>query len=129
MIGVNWDITERKSAEVNQQRLESQLRQSQKLEAIGTLTSGIAHDFNNVLGAILGNIALALLDTDARSPTLTSLRETRKAAHRARDLVRRIVAFGRPQEHNARPIALQTVAEEAVNLARATLPSPCHGAA
>lgn len=123
LIGVNWDVTERKEAAARQQRLETQLRQSQKLEAIGTLASGIAHDFNNVLGVILGNIELALLDIDEHSPALTSLQETRKAAHRGRDLVRRIVAFGRPQEHNARPIALAPVVDEAVKLARAALPA------
>lgn len=117
------DITGRKEAAARQRRLETQLRQSQKLEAIGTLASGIAHDFNNVLGVILGNIELALLDIDEHSPALTSLQETRKAAHRARDLVRRIVAFGRPQEHNARPIAPAPVVEEAVKLARAALPA------
>lgn len=122
IIGVNWDITERKQTALKQQRLEAQVRQSQKLEAIGTLASGIAHDFNNVLGAILGNTELALLDIDDRTAALTSLQETRKAAHRGRDLVRRIVAFGRPQEHQARATRLEPVLEEAVKLVRAALP-------
>ncbi|MET0984081.1 MAG: histidine kinase dimerization/phospho-acceptor domain-containing protein, partial [Steroidobacteraceae bacterium] len=104
-------------------RLEAQLRQSQKLEAIGTLASGIAHDFNNLLSAILGNVELALHDTEQASPARTSLGEIRKAGLRARELIRRIVAFARPQEANARQLQLAEIVEEALQLVRVTLPA------
>ena len=104
-------------------RLEAQLRQSQKLEAIGTLASGIAHDFNNLLSAILGNVELAVHDTEPASPARTSLGEIRKAGLRARDLIRRIVAFARPQEANTRPLQLAAIVEEALQLVRVTLPA------
>lgn len=123
LIGVTWDITERKQSEAAHLRLEAQLRQSQKLEAIGTLASGIAHDFNNILGAILGNIELALQDIDARHPAVTSMQEIRKAGQRARELIRRIVAFGKPHELNFQPLQLAAVVEDAMKLVRATLPA------
>ena len=112
-----------REGEAARARLEAQLRQSQKLEAIGTLASGIAHDFNNVLSAILGNVELALHDTDPTSPTRTSLSEIRKAGLRARELIRRIVAFARPQEAQVRPLQLAAIVEEALQLVRATLPA------
>ncbi len=130
MIGVNWDITERKQTEAAQSRLEAQLRQSQKLEAVGTLASGIAHDFNNILGAILGNIELALQDVGNAHPAQTSLQEIRKAGQRARELIRRIVAFGKPHELNFRLSQLTAVIEDSVKLVRATMPTTveihCH---
>ena len=123
IVGVNWDITARKQTEATQARLEVQLRQSQKLEAVGTLASGIAHDFNNILGAILGNIELALQDVGNTHPAQTSLQEIRKAGQRARELIRRIVAFGKPHEHNFRAAQLTAVIEDALKLVRATLPA------
>lgn len=116
------DVSERRKAEEARLQLEAQLRQAQKLEAIGTLASGIAHDFNNVLSAILGNVELALHDTARDAPSRTSLNEIRKAGLRARELIRRIVAFARPQEADVRPLHIGAAIEEAVQLVRATLP-------
>ena len=100
--------------------LEGQLRQSQKMEALGTLAGGIAHDFNNILTAIGGNVELALLD--ARDERMRAYLEEVKHAHeRARDLVKRILVFGRRQEATKRVIALQPVVEEALRLIRATV--------
>jgi signal transduction histidine kinase/CheY-like chemotaxis protein len=102
--------------------LESQLRESQKMQAIGTLAGGIAHDFNNILGAILGNIELARQDTGADSPARTSLIEIDKAARRARDLVSQILTFSRKEPLAKSPVDLRAVVQEAARLARIGLP-------
>ncbi len=102
--------------------LEAQLRESQKMQAIGTLAGGIAHDFNNILAAILGNVALARQDAGVGSPAQVSLLEIDKAARRARELVRQILAFGRKEPLSRSVIHLAPVVQEAVNLARVGLP-------
>jgi PAS domain S-box-containing protein len=112
----NADITARKRAE------EAQLR-SQKLEGLGTLAGGIAHDFNNILLAINGNTKLAIADLAPDNPAQESLAEIAKASARATDLVRRILAFSRPQEMKREVLHLQPVVEEALKLVRATLPA------
>jgi signal transduction histidine kinase len=103
--------------------LETQLRESQRIDSIGTLAGGIAHDFNNILAAILGNVALAREDIGAHHPAHRSLEEIRKAGSRARDLVQQILAFGRRQPHSLRAQPLQPLVEEAVTLLRSTLPA------
>jgi signal transduction histidine kinase/DNA-binding response OmpR family regulator len=116
LTGVDQDITEQK-------RLEERLRHSQKMEAIGQLAGGIAHDFNNIIAAISGNAELARMDLDAKHPALLSIHEILRAGLRAKDLIQRILAFGRPQAHKLRTIQLQPVLEEAERLLRATLPA------
>lgn len=101
---------------------EPRLR-SQKLEALGTLAGGIAHDFNNVLLAISGNAKLALAALPQEHPSCTSLMEISKAAGRASDLVRQILAFSRPQELKTGLLELCPVVKEALELVRATLPA------
>jgi PAS domain S-box-containing protein len=116
------DISQRKQAEMARAELEAQLRESQKMQAIGTLAGGIAHDFNNILAIILGNVELA--SQDAGSPReLESLGEIRKAATRARDLVRQILSFSRRQPAERKRIQLQPVVIEAARLLKATLPA------
>ena len=122
--GAFQDISERKKAEQARTSLEAQLRESQKMEAIGTLAGGIAHDFNNILGAILGNVELARQDAAANWQALVSLDEIQKAGHRARDLVQQILSFSRRQPTSRRPLVLAPVVEESVRLLRAAL----HGA-
>jgi len=119
--GIIEEITERKKAEHTHASLEAQLRESQKMEAIGTLAGGIAHDFNNILGAILGNVELARQDAAANWQALVSLDEIQKAGYRARDLVQQILSFSRRQTTARRVMALAPVVEESVRLLRATL--------
>ena len=117
------DITERKRAEAAHAELEAQLRESQKMEAIGTLAGGIAHDFNNIIAAILGNAELARQDLRANPLVLESLEEIRKAGARARDLVQQILSFSRRQPTERKRTALAPIVEESVRLLRATLPA------
>ena len=117
------DITERLETERTQALLQEQLRQSQKLEAIGTLAGGVAHDFNNMLAAILGNVQVAVEEMAAGQAPQRSLEEIRKAADRSRALVRQILAFSRRQPPERKPCLLQEVVANAVQILRATLPS------
>ncbi|WP_296481776.1 PAS domain-containing sensor histidine kinase [Rhodoferax sp.] len=116
------DLTSRKKIEEHRNALESQLRESQKMQAVGTMAGGIAHDFNNIIGAILGNVELAKQDADAWSPALVSLSEIDKAARRARDLVRQILTFSRNESPKRIPIQLADVLQETVHLLKVTLP-------
>ena len=120
---VFMDLTERNLAEEARQRLEVQLRQSQKMEAMGTLASGIAHDFNNILTAIVGNATMMREDLPPDHPMQEDVSEIYRAGVRATDLVRRILAFSRQQEPKLECISVAHVAEEVCELLRATLPS------
>jgi len=91
----NRDITERKQAEDAREQAEAQLRQSQKMEAIGTLAGGVAHDFNNLLTGILGNISLMRASLLAADPLLENLNAAETAAHQAADLTQGLLTFGR----------------------------------
>ena len=91
------DITERKQAEGEKLKLESQLQQSQKMESVGRLAGGVAHDFNNMLGVILGRAELALMKMDPSQPFYADFREIRTAAERSADLTRQLLAFARKQ--------------------------------
>ena len=117
------DISERRRAERERIALEAALRQSQRLEAIGTLTGGIAHDFNNILSSIVGNIQLVLTDLPASHPAQQSAHEIRKATNRARDLVKRLMTFSREQEAPQTPIEVAPLVEEVKQLLRPTLPA------
>ena len=123
LLGITRDITERKRAEQEREQMESQLRQAQKMEALGTLSGGIAHDFNNILAAILGNVALARQDTGAGHAAQQSLDEIAKAGARARDLVQQILAFSRQQPQQRSLLDLREVAHDAGKMLRASLPA------
>ena len=123
MVVAQQDITESKQAEARQVQLEAQLRESQKMEALGTLAGGVAHDFNNIVTTIMGNVELARQDVGAGHAALESLEEIRKASRRAKDLVRQILAFSRRQVIERQVISLLPVVEESVRLLRSTLPA------
>ncbi len=104
--GVARDITERVEAEEGHRRLELQLRQAQKMEAVGRLAGGVAHDFNNILTVILGNCENALALLDPGSPALEDLTEVVEAARRAAGLTQQLLAFGRRQSIAPRALDL-----------------------
>jgi PAS domain S-box-containing protein len=104
-------------------RLQQHLRQSQKLEALGTLAGGIAHDFNNILNPIFISTELLLLDDTLDPSDRRHLEITLKAAERGRDLVKQIIAFSRQKEKERKQIKAGPVVTEAVKFLRASLPS------
>lgn len=116
------DIAERERAEAERAKLERQLRQAQKMEAIGTLAGGIAHDFNNILSGIMGFADLAMQDVNDPKASRQHIGEIIKASKRARELVRQILAFSRQQEQSRQPIKLYVILDEALSLLRAAIP-------
>jgi len=117
------DLTEKKTAEEERKKLETQLRQSQKMEAVGTLAGGIAHDFNNILSAIMGNTQLAQLDVSTDNPLQERFEQILNASYRARDLVKQILVFSRQSEQELKPVQIKLVVKEVLNLIRASLPA------
>lgn len=115
-VAVKRDIT-------HEVHLESQLRQAQKMEAIGLLSGGIAHDFNNVLGAIIGNAQLATLDLDPAHPAAEAVDQILVASRRASQMVRQILTFARQESRERRRVDLEPIVAESVRLLRATLPA------
>ncbi|OYV01989.1 MAG: hypothetical protein CFE45_02405, partial [Burkholderiales bacterium PBB5] len=120
---VAHDLRPLKQSQAEHEALQSRLRDTQRLEAIGTLAGGVAHDFNNVLAAILGNVAMARQDVASEHPVQRPLALVQQAAVRARTLVQQILTFSRRTPQQRRPQPLQALVAEAVALLRATLPS------
>jgi signal transduction histidine kinase/DNA-binding response OmpR family regulator len=114
---------ERFREEEERSALEAQLRQAQKMEAIGTLAGGIAHDFNNILAAILGYTELAKQKMIPESEPDLCLAEVLKATYRAKGLVQQILAFSRKGEQEMKPMRIQCVVKEALKLLRASIPA------
>ena len=117
------DITATKLATERLRQTEAQLRQNQKLEAIGTLASGIAHDFNNILTAISGNLELIRLDLPADHAITPALQEIGQAAERARFLVRQILTFSRKAESRRSVVSVTPLVKETLRFVSATAPS------
>jgi len=110
------DITDRN-------RIEEQLRQSQKMESIGNLAGGIAHDFNNLLFPIIGMSEMLLEDLPKESLEYENVEEIFHAGKRAGDLVKQILAFSRQSEHKMTPVRVQSVLKEVLKLSRSTIPA------
>jgi signal transduction histidine kinase/ActR/RegA family two-component response regulator len=104
-------------------RSEKQLQQVMKLQAIGTLAGGIAHDFNNILFPIVGYTELTMDDIPEGNPSRNNLEEVLKAANRAKKLVQQILTFSRQNDQEFKPLKVQCLIKEALNLLRATIPS------
>jgi len=115
-VGIHRDIT-------HEMKLEKQLRQAQKMEAIGTLAGGIAHDFNNILMAIIGYTEMAQTKVLEGSTIRHYLDQVLKAATRAKDLVRQILTFSRRTEQKREPISVTPIVKEVLKLMRSSLPS------
>ena len=117
------DISERKQIEEEKKNLEAQIRQYNKMEAIGTLTGGIAHDFNNLLAIILGNTELAIDDIPERNPVRLNLDEARTACLRAKDKISQIVNFAHKTEQKKKLVRLIPMVKETIKLLRASIPT------
>jgi len=114
---------QRRQTEQQKRVLQTQLYQSQKLQALGTLAGGIAHEFNNMIAVIIGNAAMALEDVGPNHPAKESLDQIAAAGERARALTRRILMFGRAQPDTRKPASLASIVQDAMRLLRATLPA------
>jgi two-component system cell cycle sensor histidine kinase/response regulator CckA len=117
------NITQRKEAEAARARLEKEMIQAQKMEAMGTLAGGIAHDFNNILCAMLGLTELTLADQQMSGQSRKNLQAVLRSADRAKDLVGQILTFSRRGEIEHQPLRLGAILSECVKLLNATLPS------
>lgn len=127
-IGYLRDITQRHQAEAQRERLEEQLRQAQKMEALGHLTGGVAHDFNNILTGIMGYLSMGV-DRAAEQGDDTMrryLERANRSADKARVLIQQMLTFSRGQKSRPRPLALEPVVTEALELMRSTIPSSVH---
>ncbi|MGD9602735.1 MAG: PAS domain S-box protein [Gammaproteobacteria bacterium] len=122
------DLSERRASERAHTELEQQLRQAQKMEAVGQLTGGIAHDFNNILTSIIGYIDLAR-ETDASDgedgivDVARFLQRARRAAKRAQDLVQQMLTYSRGSRGEARPVQVRRLVGEVLSMLEATLPA------
>jgi len=117
------EMRQRRQAEQQEQAMEAQLRQSQKLETIGTLAGGIAHDFNNLLAAILGFTELAEDEAHDAAKVRQYLAQVTSAATRAQEVVGKILTFSRQAEHSWQPVDLSRFVDDSMPLIRALLPS------
>jgi signal transduction histidine kinase/ActR/RegA family two-component response regulator len=123
MAGSMEDITERKRTEIAKEALETQLRQAQKLEAMGTLAGGIAHDFNNILAAILGYGEMAQKRLEEGTAVRQHVDSVMSAGLRAKSLVERILAFSRSGIGDRVPVHAQSTVGEALDLVAASIPA------
>ena len=102
------DIDERKKAEEERSRLQQQLFQAQKMEALGTLAGGIAHDFNNLLSVMLGFASLARQRLSSDDPLQDSMGMIEQSAQRAAELTRQLLGFARPERQQVKPVCVTT---------------------
>lgn len=117
------EIVKRKRAEQEKEKLEVQLRQTQKMEAVGALAGGIAHDLNNILTPMIIHTKIAMSSIAEVSPVRDNLQRVINAAHRAKDVVRQILTFSRQAPARTLPLKVTPIVREAVKLLRASLPT------
>lgn len=113
-VSVMYDIT-------GELKMENQLRQAQKMEAIGTLASGIAHDFNNVLAVIIGYTEMALYKPKSITSKKYYLEQILNSAHKAKDLIVQILSFSRSREEEVKPVKVSSIIRESLKLLKPTL--------
>lgn len=118
-----YDISNRIKAEEDKKRLQKQLIQAHKMEAIGQLAGGIAHDFNNVLSSIIGFAQLALGEVEKNTEIEDDLQEVLTAGNRAKELVQQILAFARKTEEETRPLQPSIIIKEVLKFIRSSIPS------
>ena len=111
-LAIVHDITELKSAEKEKEKLQTQLIQSQKMEAVGRLAGGVAHDFNNMLSIILGHSEMLLENIEKTDPFYNSLKEIKNAANRSADLTKQLLAFARKQTVTPKPADINKAVEK-----------------
>jgi len=119
--GVDTDITDRKRAEEEKAKLENQLRQAQKMEAVGTLAGGIAHDFNNLLGGILGYSSLLLSKLAPDDPHRKYVELIERASNRAAELTNRLLGFARQGKYEDKPVDINYLIGGVVELISASV--------
>jgi len=117
------DVTERKKAQIEKEKLEIQLQQAQKMESIGTLAGGVAHDFNNILSPIMIHSEMAMAELAHDHHIQHNLKQIFQAGERARDLVKQILTFSRMRQKERTPLRLGLIVKENIKFLRASLPS------
>lgn len=115
------DVTERRNAEEEREKLQEQLLQSQKMESIGRLAGGVAHDFNNMLQAILGHTELLMMKCEGSEDVIKDLEEIRKAARRSADLTAQLLAFARKQMILPKNLDINQIVGETLKMLRRML--------
>ncbi len=123
LLGVAVDITQRINIKKEKEKLEKQLQQSQKMEAIGTLAGGIAHDFNNILGVIMGYTELTLDDPTNTKNIIKNLQKVMKASERAKEMVQQILVFSRKDEQIMESVNIKKIIEEVYSFLRSSIPT------
>jgi PAS domain S-box-containing protein len=118
LMGIGIDVTERKKAEAEAEKLQNQLTQSHKMESVGRLAGGVAHDFNNMLGVILGYSEIALKKAKADQPIHSALLGIQQAAQRSADLTRQLLAFARKQTVAPKVLDLNETVTSMLNMLR-----------
>lgn len=126
LIGLRIDINDRIKAEADKERLQTQLTQAQKMEAIGRLAGGVAHDFNNMLGVILGQTELQLDQMDPTQPAFSAMQDIRKAAEKSGYLTRQLLAFARKQTISPRVLNLNDVVGSMIKMLQQIIGEDIH---
>jgi PAS domain S-box-containing protein len=121
--GTVLGIVENTRDSTSRKKLEAQLQQAQKMEAIGTLAGGIAHDFNNILGAIMGYTEMLAWDIPDSADMQKKVQQILKASDRAKELVQQILSFSRQHDQERKPVQIHLIVKEALKLLKASLPS------